>query len=96
MALKVREARGDRLALSADYSENFKWACVLLYALIGQVSAAAVHLERARPQIAAMVIFTVGIITVIGLIAAHELPFSRPLTVSPEPLKELLKIVPSD
>jgi hypothetical protein len=96
MALKVREARGERLTLSADYSENQKWACVLLFALMGQVSLAAVHLDRARPQIAAMVIFTVGIVTVIGLVAAHELPFSPPLVVSPEPLAELLKIVPDN
>jgi hypothetical protein len=60
------------------------------------VSLAAVHLDRARPQIAAMVIFTVGIVTVIGLVAAHELPFSPPLAVSPEPLVELLKIVPDN
>src|ERR1019366_565447 len=96
MALKVREARGERLTLSADYSENQKWACGLLFALMGQVSLAAVHLDRARPQIAAMVIFTVGIVTVIGLVAAHELPFSPPLVVSPEPLAELLKIVPDN
>jgi Protein of unknown function (DUF4239) len=92
-ALKIREARGERLRLSGDYSEGFKWAGVLLLGLIAQVSIAAVHLERARPQIAAMVIFTSGVVVLLGLIAAHELPFGPPLSISPEPLAKLLKII---
>ena len=94
IALKVREARGDRLTLSADYSESFKWAGVLLIALMGQISLAAVHLERARPQIAAMVIFTTGVVIVLGLIASHEYPFSSALSVSPEPIAKVVKMVP--
>jgi hypothetical protein len=96
VTLKIRDARGDRLSLSADYSESDKWTCVLLFALMGQISLAVVHLERARPHIAAMVIFTSGIVVVIGLVASHEFPFSPPLTVSPEPIAEVLKFVPND
>jgi hypothetical protein len=92
--LKVREARGDRLALSADFSENFKWTCVLLMALMAQISVAAVHLNEARAQIAAMVIFTASIVLVIGLIATHEGPFQPPLGISPAPIAKLLDIVP--
>jgi len=55
-AFKVREARGDRLALSSDFSENAKWTCVLLMAVMAQISVAAVHLNEARAQVAAMVI----------------------------------------
>src|SRR5207237_4489091 len=57
-ALRVREARSDRLAFSSDFSENFKWSCVLLMALMAQISLTAVHLDEAQSQIAAMVIFT--------------------------------------
>jgi hypothetical protein len=94
-ALKIRDARYERLLLSADYSESFKWMSVLLIALVGQVSVAIVHLERARPQIAAMVIFTTGVVVVLGLIASHEFPFSSALAVSPEPISALLKIIPN-
>jgi len=93
-ALKIRDARYERILLSADYSESFKWMNVLVFAIIGQISVAAVHLERARPNIAAMVIFTVGIVLVLGLIASHEFPFSSAFSVSPEPIAALLKIVP--
>jgi hypothetical protein len=93
-ALKIREARGERLALSSDFSENFKWTCVLLMAVMAQISLAAVQLDEARAQIAAMVIFTASIILVIGMIAAHEGPFQPPLGISPAPIGKLLDIVP--
>ncbi|MGH6852512.1 MAG: hypothetical protein ACREDJ_04795, partial [Methylocella sp.] len=93
-AVKIREARGERLALSSDFSENFKWTGVLLMAVMGQISLAAVHLDAARAQIAAMVIFTASIILVIGLLAAHEGPFHPPLGISPAPIAKVLDIVP--
>jgi hypothetical protein len=94
-ALKVREARIERLTLSSDYTESDKWACVLLMALIAQISVASVHLNEARAQFAAMVIFTAATIVVIGLIAAHERPFLSPLGVSSDPIATLLDIVPA-
>jgi hypothetical protein len=42
-------------------------------AVMAQTSVAAVHLNEARAQVAAMV--TASIVLVIGLIAAHEAPF---------------------
>jgi hypothetical protein len=95
IALKIRDARNERLNLSADYSGNFKWMSVLLFAVVGQISVAVVHLERARPSIAAIVIFTSGIIIVLGLLASHEHPFTPPLSVSPQPIANILKIVPN-
>jgi hypothetical protein len=93
-ALRVRDARGERLALSSDFSENFKWTSVLLMALMAQISLAAVQLDEARAQIAAMVIFTASIILVIGLIAAHEGPFQPPLGITPAPIAKVLDLVP--
>jgi Protein of unknown function (DUF4239) len=91
-ALKIRDARYERLLLSSDYSESYKWMSVLVIALGAQISCAAVHLERARPQIAALVIFTTCVIIVLGLIASHEFPFSSALSVSPEPIASVVKI----
>jgi hypothetical protein len=63
-------------------------------AVMAQISLAAVHLDEARAQITAMVIFTASIVLVIGLIAAHEGPFQPPLGISPAPIAKLLDIVP--
>ena len=93
-ALAVRTARNTRLALSEDQSEGVKWLSVLALAVMSQVSVALVHLERARPQIAALAVLTVSLIVVIGLLAAHELPFGSQLAVSPAPIAHILDAVP--
>jgi hypothetical protein len=67
----------------------------LVIALVGQISCALVHLERARPQIAAFVIFTTAVVILLGLIACHEFPFSSALSVSPEPIASVVKAVPN-
>lgn len=94
IAMKVRETRANRLKLSADNTETIKWASVLFLAFIAQISIAAVHLEKRRPQMASLAIFTSAIIVVLSLIALHELPFAPPLIVKPTPIAELLGVIP--
>jgi Protein of unknown function (DUF4239) len=94
VAMKIREARSDRIKLSTDNSENLKWISVLFLTVIGQISIAAVHLDRIRPQIAALTIFTSAVVVLLCLIASHELPFTPPLSISSEPIARLLTIVP--
>ncbi len=94
-ALAVGTARNTRLALSQDQSESVKWLSVLALAVMSQVSIALVHLERVRPQIAALAVLTFSLILVIGLLAAHELPFVPPLAVSPAPISHVLDVVPA-
>jgi len=93
-ALKIREARIERLALSSDYTESDKWACVLLIALMAQISVSAVHLNEARAQFAAIVVLTASIILVIGLIRENEGPFQS-RGVSSDPIAALLDIIPA-
>jgi Protein of unknown function (DUF4239) len=94
-ALEVRTARNTRLALSQDHSEDVKWLSVLILAVMTQVSVALVHLERARPQVAAIAVLTISLIVVIGLLASHELPFAPPLGVSSAPIADVLGAIPS-
>lgn len=93
-ALKISEARADRLKRSTHSAENLKWISVLFLAFVGQVSIASVHLERARPQMAALAIFTSAVVVVMALIATHDLPFTPPLSISSEPIARVLAIVP--
>jgi hypothetical protein len=81
--------------MSQDHSEDVKWLSVLVLAVMTQVSVALVHLDRARPQIAAIAVLTICLIVVIGLLAAHELPFAPPLAVSPAPIAHVLETVPA-
>jgi heme A synthase len=94
MALRVRNAHEDRVVLSNDRTIGTKWAAVLLLALITQVAIAVVHLEKARPQFAALFIFTAAAVSVLGLLAVHEAPFDPPVFVPPGPIAEVLRQVP--
>jgi hypothetical protein len=93
-ALKVQNARAERLVLSAFTSESVKWACVLILALTGQITIAMLHLDRPRPHLAAMLIFTSSIVLIMALIAANEGPFQPPLYISSDPITRVLKTMP--
>ncbi len=95
MVLRVRAAHEDRVALSNDRTVVTKWAAVLLLAFITQVSIAVVQLEAPRPQIAALFIFSVAAVLLLGLLAIHEAPFEPPVFVPPGPIKEVLRQVPA-
>ena len=94
MVLRVRRAHEDRLVLSNDRTVVTKWAAVMLIALITQIAIAVVHLERPRPQAAALVIFTVAAVLLLGLLAMHEAPFEPPIFVPPGPIADVLEQVP--
>ena len=94
MVLRVRAAHEDRVVLSNDRTVVTKWVAVLLLALITQVAIAAVHLEKPRPQIAALFIFTLAAVSVLGLLAVHEAPFEPPIFVPPGPIADVLRQVP--
>ena len=94
MALRIRSAHEDRVQLSQNRSAVTKWTTVLLLALITQVAIAIVHLERPRPQAAALLIFTAAAVSLLGLLAVHEAPFEPPIFVPPGPIAGVLLQVP--
>jgi hypothetical protein len=94
MVLKIRAAHEDRLELSNDRTAVTKWGAVLLLALITQLAIAVVHLEKPRPQAAALVIFTLAAVSLLGLLAIHEAPFEPPVFLPPGPIVDVLRQVP--
>jgi hypothetical protein len=82
------------VVLSNDRTMTTKWVAVLLLALITQIAIAAVHLEKPRPQLAALLIFTVAAVSILGLLAVHEAPFEPPVFVPPGPIADVLRLVP--
>jgi hypothetical protein len=94
MVLKIRAAHEDRVVLSNDRTMVTKWVAVLLLAFITQIALAAVHLEKPRPQLAALLIFTIAAVSILGLLAIHEAPFEPPVFVPPGPIIDVLQQVP--
>ncbi len=95
MVLRVRSAHEDRVSLSNDRTVVTKWAAVLLLAFLTQISIAVVQLDKPRPQVAALVIFSVAAVMLLGLLAIHEAPFEPPVFVPPGPILEVLRQVPA-
>ena len=71
-----------------------KWAAVLLLALITQLAIAVVHLDKPRPQAAALFIFTLAAVSLLGMLAIHEAPYEPPVFVPPGPILDVLRQVP--
>ncbi|MET1084511.1 MAG: hypothetical protein ABWY12_15905 [Burkholderiales bacterium] len=94
MVLKIRSAHEDRLELANDRTAVTKWGAVLLLALITQLAIAVVHLEKPRSQAAALFIFTLAAVSLLGLLAIHEAPFEPPVFVPPGPIVDVLRQVP--
>src|SRR5205814_1118091 len=94
MALKIRAAHEDRLELSHDRTAVTKWAAVLLLALLTQLAIAVVHLEKPRPQAAALFIFTLAAVSLLSFLAVHEAPFEPPVFIPPGPIADVLQKVP--
>jgi len=94
MVLRIRNAHEDRLELGNDRTTVTKWAAVLVLALITQLAIAVVHLDRPRPQAAALFIFTLAAVSLLGMLAIHEAPFEPPVFVPPGPIGDVLHVLP--
>jgi hypothetical protein len=94
--VRAGTARSDRLALAADRTSVIKWAIVLLLGVMTQIAVAVVHLQKPNAQVAALAVFTVAMVTALGLIAMQERPFSGDVRIGNAPLQELLKQHPAN
>ncbi|WP_430913325.1 DUF4239 domain-containing protein [Methylobacterium sp. sgz302541] len=83
----LRNARGERLALSDTQSDQSKWLNLLVLAGLTLVGLALVHMEKPRAQATTMLIFSLAVVVTLGVIALHERPFDGPMAISSAPLK---------
>jgi len=58
------------------------------------VAIAVVQLESPRPQAAALFIFTLAAVSLLGMLAIHEAPYEPPVFVPPGPIVAVLRHVP--
>ncbi|HEX7792118.1 MAG TPA: DUF4239 domain-containing protein, partial [Afipia sp.] len=88
-ALRVGTARNDRLALSADHTNDLKWLVVIALGLITLVAIALVHLEKPRAFLASLIVFSTAAVVTLGILALQEYPFDGAFQVSPTPIRAL-------
>jgi len=94
--LKIRSDRGERLSLALHRLDDTKWLALFILGLMTQIALAIVHLEKPRAQIAALAIFSFGLVSTLGLIAVHQWPFDGPVAIKPWALEAANKVILSD
>ncbi|GJE61756.1 bestrophin-like domain [Methylobacterium trifolii] len=87
VAMTLREARGERLALSTAKEDDSKWLTLIFLAALTLVSIGIVHPERPRAQILTLFIFSSAMIVTLSVIALHERPFDGPLAIGPSAIE---------
>jgi hypothetical protein len=85
------DARRQRIIVSRAEVNSVKWFCLYLQAACALLAIALVHCDDRLAAVAAMGLFASGVATSVLLIAAHDRPFVGQVSISPEPL---LQIVP--
>ena len=75
--VEVRQARLERLTLTAGVTDRLDWLAMLILGLLTQVAVAVVQLERLRPQALALFVFTTAFAATVALIGLTEQSFLR-------------------
>ena len=81
--MNLREARGERLALSASESDDSKWMTLLFLCTLTLISIGIVHVDKPRAQVITLVIFSTAMVGTLSVIALHERPFDGPFALGP-------------
>ena len=74
--VEVRQARLERLTLTAAVSDPLNWLAMLVLGVLTQIAVAVVQLERLRPQALALFVFTTAFAATMVLVGLTEQPLS--------------------
>jgi Kef-type K+ transport system membrane component KefB len=77
--------------LSNNNAEMLQWLGVVVLAFMTQLAIAMVHLDRSAPQRMALGLFSIAAVFTICVVGAYERPFDGPLSISADPLAEILE-----
>jgi hypothetical protein len=92
--INVRSLRSQRIVISSERTDEFKWAGVLALSVLTQIALALMHLDKPKPMLATLAVFSMASFVGLGLVAVQESPFTYPLQVSPAPIERILQTVP--
>ena len=84
------EARRQRILVSRSEVNLVKWACLILQAICALLAIAIVHSDNRLASRIAIGIFATGVAASVLLILAHDRPFTGAVSVTPEPLLQVI------
>jgi hypothetical protein len=86
----IFDARRQRIIISQSYVNWVKWACMLVMAVCALLAIAMVHSDNRLASTITMGMFATGVAASVLLIAAHDGPFTGDISVSPDPLLQVM------
>ena len=89
------DARRQRIIVSRAEVNFVKWLCLYLQAATVLLAIALLQCDDRLAAAAAMGLFATGVAASVLLIAAHDRPFTGQISVTPEPLLQVMPDVPA-
>ncbi len=90
------DARRQRIIVSRAEVNLVKWFCLYLQAVCALLAIAFVHSDNRLASAVAMGLYATGIAASVLLIAAHDRPFTGQISITPEPLLQIMPDAPAD
>jgi hypothetical protein len=90
-AVKARDAREARIALSKTHVNPLKWLGMAFLGFVTMLSVAAVHIGQPRAALAAIMLFAVAAGPTAAIVLVHGNPFQQPTSVTSAPITALLR-----
>jgi hypothetical protein len=89
------DARRQRIIVSNAEVNPVKWWCLYLQAACALLVIGLVHCDNRLAASIAMGLFATGVAASVLLIAAHDRPFTGQISISPEPLLQIMPDEPA-
>jgi hypothetical protein len=90
------DARRQRIIVSRTEVNFVKWTCLYLQAACVLLAIAMVHCDDRLASMVAMGLYAAGVAAAVLLIAAHDRPFTGQISVTPEPLLQVMPDAPAN
>jgi Protein of unknown function (DUF4239) len=90
------DARRQRIIVSRDEVNFVKWLCLYLQAACVLLAIAMVHCDNRLASTIAMGLYATGIAASVLLIVAHDRPFTGQISITPEPLLQVMPDAPAN
>ncbi|MBR0826554.1 DUF4239 domain-containing protein [Bradyrhizobium manausense] len=88
------DARRQRIIISMAAVNPVKWWCLYLQAACALLVIGLVHCDNRLAASIAMGLFATGVAASVLLIAAHDRPFTGEISITPEPLLQIMPDAP--
>ncbi len=90
-AVTVRSMRDLRITLSQTHVNPLKWLGMVFLGFLTMISIAMVHVDTARAQFLAVLLFATAAAPTAAIILIHGNPFQEPLAIAPTPIATIVE-----